>query len=364
MRALSICLLAWWVGANAQLVPGAQPAGTRVTFDKEGLALVDGKPFFPLGLFTYELNPEVLAEIHELQCNTILHGFMTNQLDLIRENGLMAICSAEPAWLQAAEHHPALLAWYLADEPEGRITPESARKQYSEVKARDPNHPIGLCHTSFEALTQFKDACDFTITDIYPITAKRDKNIMGVSIMMDEARRIHGVGWPQWTYIQVFGGPETDNGVWAMPLPHEVRFMTYQALVHRATGILYFSYWPRQPRTWQSVATLNRELQQLLPRLVAPGQESAPKAESPQIQVRARCSSSSGLIITINTSPRFVQTTIQFDSHHGSMSLPFEGRTVEASPQGQWPERFAPYGAHVYLWGPEPTVRLARESAN
>ena len=134
------------------------------------------------------------------------------------------------------------------------------------------------------------------MTDIYPITKDRNTNIMGVSIMMDEARRIHGQQWPQWTFIQTFGGPETDGGVWAVPLPHELRFMAYQALVHRATGILYFSYWPQQPRTWQSLATLNREIQALVPRLVAPGHDTmlkadddehpSPHARTPRKQVR------------------------------------------------------------------------------
>jgi hypothetical protein len=243
MRTLYVCLLTCWISANPHPATAAQPPGSRVVFDKEGIAQVDGKPFFPVVLFTYELNPEVLAEI----------------------------------------------------------------------------------------------------------------------IMMDEARRVHGPNWPQWTYIQVFGGPETDNGIWAVPLPHEVRFMAYQALVHRATGILYFSYWPRQPRTWQSVAALNREIQQIVPRLIAPGQESVPKAESPEVQVRARSTSRSGLVLAINTSPRFVQTTLQLGRHHGNLTVPFEGRTVEPSPKGLWTERFAPYGVHVYVWGPEPTVRLARE---
>src|SRR5207247_8006981 len=129
----------------------------------------------------------------------------------IHEHGLMAVCASELPWLQAAEHHPALLAWYLTDEPENRrLSAQAERKRYLDLKARDPNHPIGLCHTSFEALTQFKDACDFTMTDIYPITMKRDRTIMGVSIVRDAARRIHGTRWPQWTYLQGFGGPETD----------------------------------------------------------------------------------------------------------------------------------------------------------
>src|SRR5205809_3003723 len=110
MRGISLtgCLLS----AMLQSTPAATN-GSRVAFNQQGIALVNGKPFFPIGVFTYELNSEVLAELHEVQCNTILHGFATNQLDLIHEHGLMAICSTEPNWVAVAQHHPALLAWYL-----------------------------------------------------------------------------------------------------------------------------------------------------------------------------------------------------------------------------------------------------------
>src|SRR5947208_16134845 len=105
---LIICL----VGGAIQTF-SAQAAGSRVAFNEEGIALVNGKPFFPVGMFTYELNSEVLAELHELQCNTILNGFAPNQMDLIAEHGLMAVCGTGSEWLLAAQHHPALVAGEL-----------------------------------------------------------------------------------------------------------------------------------------------------------------------------------------------------------------------------------------------------------
>jgi len=342
----------------------AASPGSHVTFNDEGIVLINGKPFFPIGVFTYSIDPTVLAELHEVHCNTVLNGFNPDQLDLLHQHGLMAVCHTSDDWIKAAINHPATLAWYLTDEPENRgVTPESERKRFLDLKKRDPNHPVGLCHTSFEALTKFKDACDFTMTDIYPITKNRDANIMGVSVMMDEARRIHGQNWSQWTYIQTFGGPETDNGVWAVPLPHEVRFMAYQALVHRATGILYFSYWPQQPRTWQSLAALNREIHALLPRLVATGREAMLKCDDASIQARMRTAAEckSGLVIAINTSPKSVQTTIHADGAAKEMTTAFERRSVKRGAQGEWTERFSPYGVHVYIWGDEPNIQLARE---
>jgi len=136
--------------------------------------------------------------------------------------------------------------------------------------------------------------------------------------------------------------------------------MTYQALVHRATGILYFSYWPRQARTWQSVADLNRELHQLVPRLVVPGKEGTVKSSAPEIQARVRLAGkgsdrpASGLIIAINTSPRFVECQIECPNAPADTRLPFENTAIQPDSPGKWQERFSPYGVHVYVWGNEP----------
>ncbi len=330
----------------------AAETGSHVAFNDEGIALVDGKPFFPIGVFTYNIDPTVLAELREVQCNAVLHGFTPDQLDLLHERGLMAVCDCSEAWVKAAKDHPALLAWYLTDEPENReVTAEGEHKRYEDLKKVDPNHPIGLCHTSFESLGTFKSDCDFTMTDIYPITKNRDKNIMGVSIMMDEARRIHGKQWPQWTYIQTFGGEETDHGVWAVPLPHEVRFMAYQALVHRATGLLYFSYWPQQPRTWQSLGALNREIRTIVPRLVAAGDEKMPRADDPAVQVRLRVTpqNKSGLVIAINTTPKSVETAIHLENLLSEVLVPFEGRTLKATEQGIGRRFSALWSSRVHL---------------
>src|SRR3954467_564653 len=149
-----LCLLALFVTCTH-----APAAGSRVIFNDEGIALVDGKPFFPIGVFTYSMDATVLAELREVHANTVLNGFQPNQLDLLHQHGLMAVCFTSDDWIKAAANHPATLAWYLTDEPEGRgVSAEGEKKRHDELKKRAPNHPIGLCHTAFEALTKFKDA--------------------------------------------------------------------------------------------------------------------------------------------------------------------------------------------------------------
>jgi hypothetical protein len=95
--------------------------------------------------------------------------------------------------------------------------------------------------------------------------------------------------------------PETDNGLWAQPLPHEVRFMVFNALVHRANGIMYFSYWPRAPITWASVAELNRDLERLVPWLLAPGGEATMTSSERPVEVRAKKVGDAGWMILATT---------------------------------------------------------------
>lgn len=334
---------------------GAGPS--KVTFDPSGIAQVDGSPFFPIGIFTYELNSTVLAEIHNQGFNTILNGFQTKDLDLIYQHGLMAVCFTGEEWVKAAKAHPALLAWYLTDEPEGHDkTPDRERERYLQLKQTDPDHPIGLCHFLFEAIGKYKDACDFTMSDVYPVTANRDVPLANVGVHIDEARRVHGPGWPTWAYIQVFGGPDTDGGKWAQPLPHEVRCMAFIALVHKATGILYFSYWPKAPRTWDSIGPLNRDIHRIVPWLVAKGTELEARASNPQIHVRARKVGAGGIVIAVNTQPTFVNAeisvpglpTTEFDMPLSCQKMPVA--------VGKFRDAFGPYAERVYTWGPGPTV--------
>jgi hypothetical protein len=254
-------------------------------------------------------------------------------------------------------NHPALLAWYLTDEPEGRMKPEEAKAKYAELKQKDAHHPIGIDHYLFEALAQYKDAVDFTMTDVYPILAHRDGLIHNVGVFVDEARLLHGPGWPHWVFIQIFGGPDTDGGKWAQPLPHEVRCMTFIALAHRANGILYFSYWPRAATTWASVRELNRDVHQLRPLILAEGRELKATSDLPGVQVRARRSRGSCVVMAVNVEPKFQSATLRVEGlGDATLRMAFEPRQVR-SRGGAIVDEFTPYGERVYLLGEEPLMR-------
>ena len=348
-RPLLFCLL-----ALALPIPAATPC---VGFDEAGSVLINGKPFFPIGIFSYSLDKPTMAEIKRQGFNTVsllTEHHEPDQLDWLHREGLMGLCPPEGEWLQVGTNHPALLAWYLSDEPEGHgHTPASLREKYQQLKALDPNHPIALDHFMWEALANYKDDCDFTMTSVYPLTSAGPAPITHVGLFIDHARSLHRPNWPHWPFIQIFGGPDCEGGKWKQPEPDEVRCMVYIALVHRANGIFYFSYWPKAPKTWAAVRVLNHELEKMSPWLVEPGNELEARSGLPEIQVRARAlrDRKTGIVLVINTTAA---------DHYVEISIPqlpakeltglYDDHTFKPV-NYKFTERLGPYASRCYTWG-------------
>jgi len=67
--------------------------------------------------------------------------------------------------------HPALLAWYIADEPNGnKISPDSLVKIYKLIKEIDPWHPVSVVFMApFLSSLKYADAMDIVMADPYPV---------------------------------------------------------------------------------------------------------------------------------------------------------------------------------------------------
>ena len=129
-----------------------------------------------------------------------------------------------------------------------------------------------------------------------------------------------------------------------------------QALLERAHGRFRsrsIAYWPKAPKTWESVGGLNRELRRMSPWLVAKGSQFEVKSSLPEVQVRAKTvvDGKTGIVLLINTTsePRSVEITIPqlptkelrslFDAH--------SSKPVKI----KFTEKLQPYDTRVYTWG-------------
>lgn len=324
-------------------------------FDAQGNILVKNKPFFPIGLYIYEYTPKVLAEVLSQGFNTVIYGVTPKDLPNLRANQLYTIPYPTKEWL-AVRSDPAILTWYLADEPEGHDqSPAMMRAEYERVRAIDPTRPIGLCHFLWEGLMNYKDSSDYVLSDVYPIMPAHDGRIISISDHIDRLHSIHGPNFPVWPVIQIFGGPNTDGGKWGIPTSTEVRMMTYLALAHGAKGMMFFSYFPHLTDTWAGAKTVVAELKRLSPFLVSVSKELAVKSSNPVIHCRCIGVGQSGLVILVNPTNAPIKTTVSItDMPVSSIRTP-EG-VAQPVTNGGFATTLAGYGVNVYQWGSTPKL--------
>jgi len=178
--------------------------------------------------------------------------------------------------IKRLKDHPAIIAWYLVDEPEGWWSSQEGGKKeddlidlYRAAKEADPYRPAQI---NWYAWTKGKggygslDATDIGSLDRYPVG--RGTNAIKavgdiVQIMNDDCRPRFQ---PTAFWVQMYG---YDDAV-REPTPAEERGMTYVCLIHGMRLIYYFIYKPMSRDLWESMKPLGDELRVLQPILTDP----------------------------------------------------------------------------------------------
>ncbi|MCX7826208.1 MAG: hypothetical protein N2689_11720, partial [Verrucomicrobiae bacterium] len=302
--------------AVLKVVPPA-PAGREVIIGDHNETVVDGKPFFPAGFYgprvgpsfdpiakagytaalTYETNPE--------RCKA--------WLDDCRRIGLLGMVSVPRPFvtkldesklrdaIRVVKHHPALLAYYLFDEPAPGNPGQSVtelKRVYDVVADEDPYHPIGVCICVPEYFGIYVECYDMLMPDPYPLVKAR-RPLTWVSQWMDAAREAVADRKPVWVVPQAFGWDIIENipdpETYRTPTPAQERCITYLALTHGARAVMYYCYhvytgydaakkkaggFPyilggylpdKQPALWSALEKLGPEMRRLGPALLRPG---------------------------------------------------------------------------------------------
>ncbi len=260
------------------------PAAREVKIDLFSQSLlVNGEPFFPIGL--YWLREEVLAPMRQLHFNAgdyyyklrgeevaaLMDAAAVEGMQILLEMTEYARRKPEPdyraiaALVKRYRQHPALLAWYLVDEPdETKMDPASALAIYELIRELDPYHPVYLVNNRPHTYAAYSDASDILAIDVYPIP---NYPISQVGDYMERARWTSLERKPVWLIAQAFGGVEH----WPRaPTARELRNMVYQGLVGGAKGVLFYRYCEENERHIQPLA-LWREAQHLAAELAELG---------------------------------------------------------------------------------------------
>lgn len=341
------------VAAGRQTTGPVTPA--TVSIDGNGRFLLNGQPYLmhslglesvsALGMLDVAARagfPDVCLEIRP----SITTGELRGYLDRCAALGLRVIPWMDGtiplerfrAHIEALRDHPALLCWYVFDEPSGERF-VAANERLALARQLDPHHPA-LINYLGNKLTEHLG--DIYSTDIYPIPHSTPlAAINGVAAMQAGAVKEHK---PVWMWLQ-----GTGYAYWMdrEPTPRELSCMVYGSLIAGARGIYWFAQIPRSAECWAEMRAMAVELKQLEPVLGSLDRAPAVRCEAPGLMTAAYHYEGQTWVLAVNTRPKPMEAKLGVLGATKPVTVVFEDRTVPASANA-WTDQFGPYERHVY----------------
>lgn len=364
----------------------------EVRVDEHRRVLVDGAPFVPAGWFWTGLTAPFPVERFK-NINTVYNGAwfqslpaLTSFLDACARSNLKAVISPYQLdtqrrysrtlirrgdWktfpdeelakvrrvAEAVQAHPALLGWYLADEPDSGdgVAPAVLRRVYDALREADPYHPCLIVNTHAERVADYLDCADIMLPDKYLNFQSDGIPIMPLDNIVEIIRPALGRKpvWliPQaWNWGEMLGsqGQPKSRG----PNYVELRNNVFMAVAAGASGIIWYP--ARQafdvPAVRHGYAHLALELTTLARAVQAPemagGVEYWP-AGAP-LTVSLREDNGHLYIFAVNRGAQHQDVIFRFkEIDRARLLVVSEGRVASINDRVMR-AHFAPYAARVY----------------
>jgi len=250
----------------------------------------------------------------------------------------------------AFRDHPALLAWYIADEPTGhKVAPEVLEEAYSAIREHDPWHPVTIVFMApFLAAKNYSNALDIVMADPYPVP---DMPVTLAGNVAGQLSAEFAGKKPVWIVPQAFGGGEW----WGRePSLQEMRTMTYQAIIRGARGIQYFirqglNFFPKSTAAWAECGRMAVEIAEITPWLLSDQKTLPVTSGSGDILVTSALHENQLLILAVNKTnfPRRAEFSIT-GGISGKASVIFENRSINVS-SGYFSDQLPAFGSQAYL---------------
>jgi hypothetical protein len=255
--------------------------------------------------------------------------------------------------------HPALLAWYIADEPTGNnVSPDDIEEIYKLVKSLDPWHPASVVFMApFLSAMKYSAGTDIVMADPYPVP---DRPVAMVGDVTGSLRREFEGEKPVWIVPQAFGGGE----LWSRePSIQEIRSMTWQAIIKGAAGIQFFirlglSSFPKSAATWNECGRMALEVSSLTPWLLSDEVSINVRSDSKNILTTSKMHNGQLVIMAVNrvNNPSSVQLYMNI-GYTGKASAIFENREVRVN-DGIISDYIPAFGTLVYKIEMKPVMEI------
>ncbi|MBO5940002.1 MAG: hypothetical protein J6R18_02255 [Kiritimatiellae bacterium] len=362
----------------------------------DGMVLVKGKPFFPIGLYGLRALPangynmeKAVKDVAEAGFN-LIHSYQVGTtrefLDLAQKYGVKTWTESRipgTNFVETLRKHPAVLAWYVGDDTSMHYSAQQIYDRVDGVNAIDPRRIT--CQADVmnggDAVSSYRPyvkVTDVFMPEIYPVhELKPDPLDKCVALTVRDMKRFksdvaeakddkpHAV----WPIIQYFKGWKA----WQrFPNRDELYAMTFASIAHGAHGVTWYTYGgvvdparkidnhgvSATPETWRNITNLVSRIRELSPVLVTrtPIQpEPATILSGPEKDVLGNESISMLLkryrgdtyVIAVNGTVEEVKARFDIGGRTGKANVLWENRTVKMQ-DGKITDVFGPFAVHVY----------------
>jgi len=283
--------------------------------------------------------------------------------------------------------HDGLGIWKGEDEPQWAELNSKGKKNlvpglkhvYDIIHEEDKNHPVWIVQAprgSVEQLKKHNVAYDIGGVDVYPISyppgthVPQDAN-KEMSMVGDYTRKMIEVvddKKPIWFTLQVaWSGVVKPEKTLRFPTFHEERFMTYEAIINGARGVVYFGgslpmtlnerdkplgwNWTYWQRVLRPVIEEIGDKSPLAEALVAPKSTMPVKANDPKaIELAVREVGKDVYLLACSRDPERTSeiTFTGLPKELGEGVVLYESPRKVKAEAGQMKDWFAPFEVHVY----------------
>ena len=337
----------------------AKPETKGVRIDRRGLTRIDGKPFFPLGMFFEERASKERVDRYAkgpFNCLLPYPEPTREEMDYAASKGLKMIFTLKDCYVglkyapkgvtnETAEtayasrrigefkDHPALLAWYVNDEL-GLDWLKRLATRRDLCERLDPDHPTYVAHYMVEDIRGHLPSFDVIGSDPYPICQTGDPPISQVMEHTRITRKGVFGARAMWQIPQAFDWGAyrvKDKDKTRPPTFEEMRNMAWQFVAEGANGLISYSYssWDKMKwRTpveemWSRACRVGEEVKSKIPIFLS--EEAAPKVTliTKDASVRAWRKDGKIWLLAVNSTykPKVVEFAIEGFALNRSVSL-------------------------------------------
>jgi hypothetical protein len=343
----------------------AKPETKGVRIDQRGITRIDGKPFFPLGMFFEQRASKERVDRYAkgpFNCLLPYPEPTREEMDYAASKGLKMIFTlkdcyvglkyapkgvtnetAETAYaarrIREFKDHPALLAWYVNDEL-GLDWLKRLATRRDLCERLDPDHPTYVAHYMVEDIRGHLPSFDVIGSDPYPICQTGDPPISQVMEHTRITRKGVFGARAMWQIPQAFDWGAyrvKDKDKTRPPTFDEMRNMAWQFMAEGANGLIFYAYdswekmkWRTPPeQMWENVCRIGAEVKDKFPIFLS--DELAPAVTLITKDASVRVWRKDGEVWLLAVNPTYKPKVVEFALEGCKLN-----RSVSLEPLGVW----------------------------